>query len=103
MLTVLLVPVLVIGFVFLLLYFIRTDFTFRNISPEDLKEFVEVLLYRGADESFMVIKKKGSKKFLQFSKKIVKKGNVDIYFAFPVAEWSEMYTNEILNTLEDKG
>jgi hypothetical protein len=57
------------------------------------------MLYRGYNESFIIIKNNISKTFLQFRKIVDKNNDVFIELVFPKAKWSEKYYNKLHETL----
>lgn len=93
----------VIVFIIVVVIYLSSSTTsnFSNVSNDKLRDYIEALFYRGADNAFLIIKKKHKKEFVQLSKDIVKKGVVDILFSYPKATWSEPYYENVKKILTE--
>jgi hypothetical protein len=86
----------------IIFYFGNKPKIHKKISQEDLKKFLEVLLYRGYENGFMVIQvptDRKFKRFIQFSKYIVDNRNVGLEFNYPLSEWSQPYYKKLKDIL----
>ena len=63
----------------------------KNVKQVNLHCFLSVLLKRGYDRGFLVIRIPGHKEFIQFAKYIKGQGRVGLRCDFPNAEWSRPY------------
>lgn len=61
-----------------------------GVSQDDLKRFLETLLFRGYDNGVMYVQMPNKIK-LEFSKYVNEKNLASIQFSFPLAEWSKSY------------
>jgi hypothetical protein len=92
--------------VLLLLYaawkFLLGPVRYGRIVQDDLSKFFKTLLDRGYDRGFLVIETPDKKRFLQFRKYIISRGEVGIQFDFPLAPWSEGYYAALNKILYDR-
>lgn len=98
----LMILLLFIIIILIVLYFGKKPKIHRNVSHKDLKKFLEVLLYRGYENGFMVIQvpiDRKFKRFIQFSKYIEDNKNVGLEFHYPLSEWSKSYYKKLKDIL----
>jgi hypothetical protein len=92
--------------VLLLLYvvwkFLLGPVRYGRTVQDDLSKFFKTLLYRGYDTGFLVIETPDRKRFLQFRKYIIKRGEVGLQFDFPLAPWSKEYYVALNKILYDR-
>lgn len=76
----------------------KTPYIHRAVHQQELRKFLEVLLYRGYDRGFICVQVPKDVRFLQFSKYIMNGQRVGLQLDFPLAPWSKDYY-ELLRTL----
>ena len=81
-------------------YYLKRPYIHKNITLDLLPKYFKMLLYRGYESAFMIIKSKKDKKFLQFSKHIIKINEVDLELGFPLASWSQPYYEKLHDVLK---
>jgi hypothetical protein len=87
------------------LYFGNKPKIHKNISQDDLVKYLEVLLFRGYNKGFIIIrlpKDKKFKRFLQFRKYIEDKKKVGLQFAYPLSSWSKPYYEKLKAILKER-
>jgi hypothetical protein len=84
-------------------YLGKKPYLHRNIRQQDLRRYLEVLLFRGYDRGFICIQIPHDKRFLQFSKYIGANSLAGLQFDFPLAQWSTQFYEPLRKLLEEKG
>ena len=84
-------------------YFGKKPYKHRGLSQENLTEYFEALFARGFNGGNLIIEVPDGPLFIQFSKYIVKKGEVGLQFDFPSMPWSEKYYELLKRELTKKG
>jgi hypothetical protein len=92
--------IIVVFFVLILafVYFGKKPKIYKKISQKNLKYYLEILLNRGYDRGFIIIRisdDKKPKRIIQFSKYIGESKNVGMQFDFPLAQWSRPYYEKL--------
>lgn len=62
-----------------------------RILTSDLRPYLDTLLRRGYNGSFVLIEEPGTRRFVQFAKYIKRKGDIGLELGFPRTTWSEPY------------
>jgi hypothetical protein len=81
----------------------KKPYMHKNIALDDLKSFLEVLLFRGYDGGFISICIPDREEFLQFSKYIISENSIGLQLDFPLAKWSKHYYDSLKKLLIDQG
>lgn len=71
----------------------------RRVKPEQLDSYISTLYRRGFNNGFMIIKTRGRREFVQFTKIISREKDVSLYS--PV-KWVGQYYDSILSFLSQK-
>lgn len=74
----------------------------HSVSQESLEEFLEVLLKRGFDGGFAVIRHEPSGVFVQFVKSI-EDSSVGLMLDLPVAPWSKRFSGHFRRLVMEEG
>src|SRR5262245_58462306 len=93
---------LIISFLFAARWLLRRPVRYRRKVNDDLTKFFKALLFRGYDKGILIIEAPNKKRFIQFRKYIIKKGNLGLEFGFPLAPWSEKYYEHLNKLLYDR-
>ena len=80
----------------------KKPYKHRDISQDHLKQFLEVLLFRGYEGGFLCIEIPDDHRFLQFSKYVAGKDSVGLQFDFPLAAWSRAYFEPLKRILNEE-
>src|ERR1700722_5672834 len=91
----LLVFVIVVVGLILLWHFGKRPYKHRKVAQDKLEEYLMVVLKRGFNGGFLVIKIPNSSQFVQFSKYIREESGVGLQFDFPMVSWSENYYESV--------
>lgn len=98
-----------IGLAFLFLVLLGLVFWFfgrrpikHSVSQESLEDFLEVLLKRGFDGGFAVIRHEPSAVFIQFAKSI-ENGAASLTLDLPVAPWSQRFSGQFRRLVREEG
>jgi hypothetical protein len=75
----------------------------KNIALDDLKRFLELLLFRGYNGGFISICIPDREEFLQLSKYITRDNSIGLQLDFPLAKWSKHYYDSFKELLIDQG
>jgi hypothetical protein len=92
----------IIIFIWAILHFGNKPKIHRKIPQNNLKKYLEVLLNRGYDRSFIIIQVPWDKKFKRFLQytKYIGDNNVGLEFDYPLAEWSKPYYDKLKSILQ---
>jgi hypothetical protein len=66
-----------------------------TVHARELLVYIDRLLRRGYDGSFVTISEPGTERFVQFAKYIKGQGRIGLEFAFPRTTWSEPYYDDL--------
>jgi hypothetical protein len=72
----------------------------HRVAPGELQKYLAILLRRGYDGGFMVIREAQGDRFLQFAKYIRPGGEYGLEFSFPQAPWSAEYHAKVKEHVE---
>jgi hypothetical protein len=73
-----------------------------TVRAPDLRPYLDRLLRRGYQGSYIVISDPRTKRFIQFAKYVEPRRQIGLEFAFPRTTWSEPYYNRVQDFLVDQ-
>jgi len=89
-----------------LVRWVLPPYRYNHVKSEDLKTYLEVLLWRGFNNGYIVIEidePPQQRRLIQFAKYIRASGKAGLELVFPLADWSRLHYNgfkEILTAKE---